>query len=241
MATTVTKDADLKFGITQPFDCNYLPNRQEQLLVCVEPPVVLKTIFSELTESGFRRSGEQIYRPQCLQCNACQSIRVLARAFTISKSQKRVLAKNKDLQIKISEENRPEYYLLYEKYINEVHHDGTMFPASHEQYYGFVNCEWQKPLFIEAYLNGELIGVAVTDKLKHGYSALYTFFDPSMSKRSLGVFFILQQIQLSKDENLPYIYLGYQVDACKKMNYKQNFYPHERFFDNKWHLSVKKT
>lgn len=231
----------MKFGITQQFDCNYLPNRQEQLLVCVEPPVVLQAVFSELTESGFRRSGEQIYRPQCLQCNACQSIRVLARAFTISKSQKRVLSKNKDLQITISEENKPEYYLLYEKYINEVHHDGTMFPASHEQYHGFVNCEWQKPRFIEAYLNGELIGVAVTDKLKQGYSALYTFFDPSMSKRSLGIYFILQQIKLTADENLPYVYLGYQVDACKKMNYKQNFYPHERFFDNKWHLSVKKT
>ena len=231
----------MKFGITQQFDCNYLPERQEQLLVCVEPPTVLRKIFSDLTESGFRRSGEQIYRPQCLHCSECQSIRVLARAFTISKSQKRVLSKNKDLQIKISNENKPEYYILYEKYVNEVHSDGTMYPASQQQYYGFVNCEWQSPTFIEAHLNGELIGVAVTDKLEQGYSALYTFFEPSMSKRSLGIFFILQQIQLTADENLPYVYLGYQVDACKKMNYKQNFYPHERFFDNKWHLSVKNT
>ncbi|MFT4731580.1 MAG: arginyl-tRNA--protein-N-Asp/Glu arginylyltransferase [Gammaproteobacteria bacterium] len=231
----------MKFGITQQFDCNYLPDHKEQLLVCVESPAILKHVFSDLTESGFRRSGEQIYRPQCLQCNQCQSIRVLARAFTISKSQKRVLLKNKDLQIKVSNENKPDYYSLYEKYVNNVHSDGSMFPASQAQYYGFINCEWQYPIFIEALLDGELIGVAVTDKLKHGYSALYTFFEPSMSKRSLGIFFILQQIQLTADQGLPYLYLGYQVDACKKMNYKQNFYPHERFFEDKWHLSVKKT
>jgi arginyl-tRNA--protein-N-Asp/Glu arginylyltransferase len=241
LAFSSIRKPDLKFGITQQFDCNYLPDRKEQLLVCVEPPAILKHVFSDLTESGFRRSGEQIYRPHCLDCNQCQSIRVLAQAFTCSKSQKRVLSKNKDLQIKISNENKPEYYLLYEKYVNNVHSDGSMFPASEAQYNGFINCEWQYPIFIEALLDGELIGVAVTDKLKHGYSALYTFIEPSMSKRSLGILFILQQIQLTADQNMPYLYLGYQVDACKKMNYKQNFYPHERFFEDKWNLCVKDT
>lgn len=229
----------MKFGITQQFDCNYLPDQQEQLLVCVEPAAVLTQVFSDLTEAGFRRSGEQIYRPHCVQCSECQSIRVLARAFNASKSQKRVLAKNKDLNIKLSDENKPEYFSLYEKYVNQVHSDGSMFPATQEQYLGFVTCEWQKPLFIEAYLDEQLIGVAVTDKLNHGYSALYTFFEPSMHKRSLGIFFILKQIELTVLANLPYLYLGYQVDACKKMNYKQNFQPHERFFENKWHLTVK--
>lgn len=231
----------MKFGITQEFDCNYLPDRQEQLLVCVEPAPVLVGAFSVLTESGFRRSGEQIYRPQCTSCNECQSIRVLASAFKHSKSQKRVLSKNKDVSIKVSQNNKPQYYDLYERYVNAVHSDGSMFPASQEQYDGFVNCEWQHPLFIEAFIDEKLVGVAVTDKLEHGYSALYTFFEPSLHKRSMGIFFILQQLQLAASDNLPYLYLGYQVDACKKMNYKQNFYPHERFFENKWHLSVKKT
>jgi arginyl-tRNA--protein-N-Asp/Glu arginylyltransferase len=149
--------------------------------------------------------------------------------------------KNRDLVIQISNESKPEYYPLYESYVNQIHFDGSMFPATKEQYQGFVNCEWQKPLFIEAWLDNKLIGVAVTDKLDYGYSALYTFFEPSMSKRSLGTFFILKQIELAAGENLPYLYLGYQVDACQKMNYKQNFYPHERFFGNNWHLSVKKT
>ncbi|MDT0628484.1 arginyltransferase [Alteromonas sp. W364] len=230
----------MKFGITQAFPCNYLPDREERLLVCVEPNPSLRIAFSALTESGFRRSGDQIYRPHCTACNECQSVRVLARAFKASKSQKRVLSRNKDIEVRVSHENKDDYYTLYERYISEVHADGSMFPASPEQYFGFVNCEWQAPIFLEARLAGELIGVAVTDKLERGYSALYTFFSPSLAKRSLGTFFILKQIALAVEADLPYLYLGYQVDGCQKMNYKQNFLPQERFFEDKWHLLLKK-
>lgn len=241
MAPTIFKCISLKFGMTQQFDCNYLPEQQERLLVCVEPPEVLQDVFSELNKFGFRRSGSQIYRPHCVACEACQSIRVLAPLFKHSKSQKRVLAKNKDLVIQVSHQSKPDYYPLYERYVNKVHAEGSMFPATQEQYLGFVNCDWQKPFFLEAYLDKELVGVAVSDKLKDGFSALYTFFNPDMASRSLGTFFILKQVELAASDSLPYLYLGYQVDACQKMNYKQNFYPHERFFDNKWHLSVKNT
>jgi arginine-tRNA-protein transferase len=229
----------MKFGITQAFDCNYLEGKKEQLLVCVESTEILPQFFSQLTQSGFRRSGEQIYRPHCQNCNACQSIRVLARAFKPSKSQKRVLSKNRDIQIKVSDVDSPEYYPLYERYINEVHFDGTMYPANPEQYTSFVNCEWQKPLFIEAFIDDALIGVAVTDVLNDGFSALYTFFDPDYKARSLGTYFILQQIEYCARQNQPYVYLGYQIDDCRKMNYKRNFYPNERFIADKWVLSSK--
>ncbi|MBF7072581.1 arginyltransferase [Glaciecola sp. MH2013] len=229
----------MKFGITQAFDCSYLPDKKEQLLVCVEPKETLSDIFSQLTQSGFRRSGEQIYRPHCNNCSACQSIRVISRAFSPSKSQKRVLSKNRDIQIKISDHDNPDYYPLYERYINEVHNDGAMFPATYEQYTSFVNCEWNQPLFIEGYIKDELIGVAVTDVLDDGYSALYTFFNPELSARSLGTFFILQQIALCAQQDKAYLYLGYQIDDCRKMNYKKNFYPTERFIHDKWVLSPK--
>ena len=52
--------------------------------------------YNVLIQAGFRRSGEQVYRPQCRQCRACQSIRVLVDDFQPSKSQKRVLNKNND-------------------------------------------------------------------------------------------------------------------------------------------------
>lgn len=230
----------MKFGVTQSFSCSYLPDREEKLLVCMEASEDLPEHYSTLIQAGFRRSGEQLYRPHCQSCKACESLRVLSNDFIPSKSQKRVLAKNKDIVVTPIEGERDDYYALYEKYIVGAHKDGAMYPPSYEQYRNFIHCYWQSPLFIEGRIDGKLVGVAVTDKVQGGLSALYTFFDPEMSKNSLGTFFILQQIIICQQQQIPYLYLGYQIDKCNKMNYKNKFYPHQRFRDNKWELQTHK-
>ena len=229
----------MKFGLTQQFPCSYLADEEEQLLVFVDDNDAIENSYGQLIESGFRRSGEQIYRPHCPHCNACQSIRVLVQRFVPSKGQKRVQKRNGDIEIRISHENKTSYYPLYETYINQRHADGSMFPASVEQYQGFIKANWITPLYIEFYLLQELIAVAVTDEVSNGLSALYTFFHPDMHERSIGTFAILTQIQHAKSLKKQYLYLGYQVDACAKMNYKIKFLPYERFFANKWHQFTK--
>lgn len=229
----------MKFGVTQAFKCNYLPNREEQLLVCMEPEQTLGDLYSTLIQVGFRRSGEQLYRPNCKSCNACESLRIVCGSFSCSKSQKRVLKKNSDLELSIVDEERDDYYPLYEKYINACHYDGSMYPPSYEQYRDFIHCRWQNIQFLEGRINGELVGVAVTDQVAGGLSALYTFFDPELAARSLGTYFILEQIKICKKLQLPYLYLGYQIDECNKMNYKNKFYPHQRLNDDKWVLYTK--
>jgi arginyl-tRNA--protein-N-Asp/Glu arginylyltransferase len=231
----------MKFGITAPFTCSYLPEQDEQLLVFISDTQPTITEYDFLIGAGFRRSGTQVYRPHCGSCNACESIRLPVNLFTASKSQKRIMKRNKDLTTRISHNNKPEYYPLYESYINQRHADGSMYPATIEQYQGFVLSPWDNALFIEIYANDVLIGVAVTDNLESSLSALYTFFKPEEQQRSLGIFAILQQIELTKSLNKPFLYLGYQIDTCQKMSYKQNFLPHERFFDDKWQLITKKT
>ena len=251
----------MKFGITTAFTCSYLPEQDERLLVFMSDtdPTIVEYDF--LIGAGFRRSGTQVYRPHCVSCNACESIRLPVNSFAASKSQKRIMKRNQDLTIRISHVDKPEYYPLYESYINQRHSDGSMYPASLEQYQGFVLSPWNNALFIELYATNkhttnkhttnkhatdvntkdELIGVAVTDNLASSLSALYTFFKPEELQRSLGTFAILQQIELAKSLNKPFLYLGYQIDTCQKMSYKQNFLPHERFFDDKWQLITKKA
>ena len=80
----------MKFGITQIFGCSYLPDEREQLLVYADSTEQLALRYGQLIQVGFRRSGEQIYRPHCPDCNACQSVRIPVDAFTPSRSQKRV-------------------------------------------------------------------------------------------------------------------------------------------------------
>jgi arginine-tRNA-protein transferase len=232
----------MKFGITQPFPCNYLSNKDEQLLVHIPVADVPESkAYDKLIHSGFRRSGEQIYRPHCAQCNACQSIRVLTYDFKPTKSQKRVLRKNQDLKMVVNDANvslllkdTPDYFDLYARYISERHQDGSMYPPNKDNFVQFLSCEWQSPILLEAWLDNALIAVAVTDLTVMGLSAFYTYFAPEYDTRSLGTFMILQQIRLSQSKQKPYLFLGYQIDECQKMSYKTKYHPYERFNGEFW-------
>ncbi len=225
-----------QFGISKEFPCSYLPNRQERLLIAIEEQLNSAEGYSWLMSQGFRRSGDQVYRPHCINCQACQSIRVFAADFVPSKSQKRLLKKNQHFTIKISNQPQDNYYPLYQEYINAIHHDGAMYPPNYEQYQTFLSCQLTKQLFIETWDNDKLISVAVTDKLVDALSAVYTFYHPDYKKSALGVFSILKQIAIAQQFNKEFLYLGYQIDECKKMNYKNRYFPYQIFKENLWQL-----
>jgi arginine-tRNA-protein transferase len=225
---------DFQLGITQSFPCNYLPNQQERLLVATDERLQNGEHYGWLMSQGFRRSGDQIYRPHCELCSACKSLRVLVREFCLSKSQKRNIKKNNQFIIKISKDKKESYYSLYEKYINTLHKDGSMYPATIEQYTSFMSCSVTEQLYLEIWHDNQLVSVAVTDLLKDALSAVYTFYQPDYSRHGLGVFSILNQLSLAKDMGKKYVYLGYQIDDCKKMNYKNRYYPHQVLIENSW-------
>lgn len=235
----------MKFGITQTFSCSYLPDEHEQLLVFAEKDQNFAWRYGQLIQAGFRRSGAQIYRPHCPSCSACQSIRILVDEFTPSKSQKRVLSRNAHLSSTLAFAPRNAYYELYERYITQRHADGSMYPPNRQQFESFILCEWKSPIFVEAYEGDELVAVAVTDNIDNdnehqAYSALYTFYAPDRLKHSPGTWMIMQQVLHAKANHKQYLYLGYQIDDCAKMNYKRRFYPNERFYNNDWHRFDKK-
>ncbi|ALQ07986.1 MULTISPECIES: arginyltransferase [Pseudoalteromonas] len=224
-----------RVGLTQEFDCSYLPNRQEQLLVILDPSCYSTDKFESLLGLGFRRSGNQIYRPHCPICSACNSVRVLAQDFIPSKSQKRKLNKAKSqFEVKYSTQERPEYYPLYSKYITMRHQDGSMYPPEKEQFQSFLLCSWLKITFIELWHQDTLVAVAVTDCMNSAISAIYTFFDPDFEHYSLGSVMILEQLRFAKEQNKQYVYLGYQIDECNKMKYKTQFLPAQKQLNDEW-------
>jgi len=226
---------NFKLGITKVFPCNYLPNQHERLLVATDERLQNGEHYGWLMAQGFRRSGDQIYRPHCELCSACKSLRVLADEFSPSKSQKRNIKKNSHFTIKVSHQQEPHYYALYENYINTLHQDGSMYPATIDQYNSFIDCHITEQLYLEIWLDQQLISVAVTDVLNDALSAVYTFYHPDYSRHGLGVFSILNQLGLAKEMKKEFLYLGYQIDDCKKMNYKNRYYPHQVLSENYWH------
>lgn len=230
----MTEEVILKVGLTPQHACSYLGERREQLLVLMDHSLLTPSGYERLLSAGFRRSGGDIYRPHCPACSACQSLRIHSDDFIPTRRQRRIWQQNRDLEVILSDDDKPEYYALYERYIRERHADGSMYPPSRSQYHGFLHCHWMPPLYLELRLGERLLAVAVTDRMPHSLSAMYTFFDPDEAGRSLGVFAIMKQLELARHSGRNWVYLGYLVEGCRKMSYKREYHPHELLIDKEW-------
>ena len=227
---------ELKVYTTYPHSCSYLEDEEATTLFVDPRQSVDQRLYSNLSLLGFRRSGSHIYRPHCTYCNACIPARVPVKAFTSTRSQRRVMRRNQDLQIERTADIRDDAaYALYETYIRERHADGDMFPPEREQYDSFLNNAWDCTRYYRFYDHQQLIAIAVVDVMLDGLSAIYTFFDPNLEKRSLGKYAILWQIEQAREMGLDYLYLGYWIKNCQKMAYKDAYQPLELFRDSQWH------
>tara|TARA_R110001583_G_scaffold84788_2_gene222712 strand:+ start:242 stop:997 length:756 start_codon:yes stop_codon:yes gene_type:complete len=231
----VTDLHQLQFYATPEHSCSYLENRLAKTIF-VDPDAELdKHNYSTLSDLGFRRSGNHIYRPHCQNCSACISARIPVDLFHPSRSQKRVLRLNKDVTTLVrSASYTDEYYALYEHYIRVRHSDGDMHPSSKEQFESFLVQTQYNTQFLEFRIGQTLVAVAVVDYLDQGISAIYTFFDPDLSDRSLGKFAILKLIEQARSDSLPYLYLGYWVKNCQKMAYKTTYQPIQLLIAGHW-------
>ncbi|WP_299013756.1 arginyltransferase [uncultured Photobacterium sp.] len=223
----------LRIGLTPVSICNYLPDEQEQLGVVMDHHWLTAPGYSVLIASGYRRSGNAVYRPMCQQCHACTPLRIDCEHFAPSKSQKRQLNQMKKLRWEFKSELDSNWFTLYEKYIRIRHTDGTMYPANREQFFDFCTAEWMDTLFLHVYEKDKLIAIAVTDVFHDALSAVYSFFDPD-SHLSLGTLCVLYQIGYSRKTGRKWLYPGYQIDNCKAMNYKVRFKPYQKLLDGHW-------
>ncbi|MDP2815643.1 MAG: hypothetical protein Q8O19_03075, partial [Rectinemataceae bacterium] len=82
--------------------------------------------------------------------------------------------------------------------------------------------------------DGALVAACLTDRLGEGLSAVYSFFDPNLADRSLGIYMVLWMIEETVRRELPYVYLGYWIAESRKMGYKRRFTPLERFGPGGW-------
>ena len=231
----MTSLARLKFYATQPHACSYLPDEQATTLFLDPSQPMDMQVYAELSEMGFRRSGDHLYRPHCQRCNACIPARIPAKGLQLNRQQKRILKRNADLTVTAV---RPvfteEYYGLYATYIEQRHADGDMYPPSRDQFHTFLVRDLSFSCFYEFRLDGRLLALAVTDVLPNGLSAVYTFYDPSEERRSLGRFAILWQVGEVSRLGLQALYLGYWIKNCRKMNYKTEYRPIELLVNQRW-------
>ena len=227
----------LSIGLFRTSDhpCSYLDNQSAATLFLDPAITISKSLHTNLSKQGFRRSGELLYKPDCEFCNACISCRIPIMEFKSRKSYRRLFKLNQDLEVTISKDLACiDSYDLYESYINNRHSDGDMFPASEDQFKSFILKKTDETVFFKFFNKKRLIAASVIDILSDGLSAVYNFYDPFEKKRSLGTYSILYLVNYAAEKELSYLYLGYWVKGCRKMNYKIKFRPLEMLVDEKW-------
>lgn len=214
--------------------CSYLPGltaTEEAWLVWELSP----SRYHELMNRGFRRSGNILYRTACRGCQACIPIRIPADEFKPSKSQRRALNRNADVKMVAHEPHlTPEKHALYVRYL-DAQHRGSPQGADIESLRDFLYSSCVATIEIEYRDNDDkLIGVSLCDVSRQSISSVYHFFDPAESKRSLGVFSVLKEIDLCQRKSVPWYYLGFWVEGCRTMEYKNQYRPYELLVDGEW-------
>lgn len=224
----------LRFFLSAPHPCGYLDNLEASEIWADTSVDMTTAIYSHLSNMGFRRSGNHVYRPRCEHCNACIPVRLDIARFTPSRSQRRCWQQNQDVDITISTLPAQDYTTLFLRYIQSRHPGGAMDTPDASNPTDFLGSEWCDTRFHEFRLNGKLIAVATVDHLIEGLSAVYTFFDPEYSPRSLGVYAVLHQIELARQQQLRWLYLGYWIQDCRKMAYKNQYQPLQHYREGRW-------
>lgn len=214
-----------------PSSCGYLPAEQWQLTYEVVAELSAAE-YGERLKAGWRRFGFSLFKPTCPHCQKCLSIRVPVATFKPDRSQRRAWAANEGgVTLRIGKPSVSRAKLsLYDRF-HRFQHDTKGWPE-----HGKENPESYLESFVDNpfdtqewcyYLGDRLVGVGYVDHLPEGLSAIYFFHDPDERPRSLGTFNVLSVIREAAARNIPHVYLGYLVEGCGSLEYKERFRPNE--------------
>lgn len=232
-----------QFYLTAPSACPYLPHREERKVFTHLVGERASELNNLLTNGGFRRSQSIAYRPACENCRACVSVRVVVDEFCPARGMRRIERRNADMagEMRVAVPTS-EQYGVFRAYLDARHQDGGMADMTVLDYAMMIEdshvdsrlIEYRRRAEPHLGRRGELLAVALTDVLRDGLSMVYSFFEPSEGRRSLGTLMILDHIARARRMGLAYVYLGYWVDGSRKMDYKARFLPQERLAGDGW-------
>jgi arginine-tRNA-protein transferase len=182
--------------------------------------------MDELWAAGWRHFGSYFFRYSLAQQRGgiCHVIplRVELSQFTPSRSQKRILAKNRDANVVIRETfidaAKEELFQRHRQRFKEN------VPAS---LYSFLSRQPSRvPCHnreICVYEGERLLAASFLDLGATATSAVYAMFEPAKHKRSLGIFTMLKAIEHSRALGCRYYYPGYAFREPSVYDYKKNF------------------
>ena len=231
-----------RFYVTTPSPCPYLPGKVERKVFTELTGPGAPELNDALSRIGFRRSQGVAYRPSCVECSACVSVRVLTQEFVPNASQRKLMRRHADLEVTSCRAwSTEEQFALMRRYLDARHSGGGMAGMDEFDYADMVEqssvdtgvIEYREPSIDGR--PGRLVGACITDRQSDGLSMIYSFFAADDETRpGMGTFIILDHIARAAAAGLPHVYLGYWVQGSKRMEYKVRFRPMERLGPTGW-------
>ncbi|MFK8113005.1 MAG: arginyltransferase [Rubripirellula sp.] len=216
--------------------CPYLDGVNARMPLRLPVGAVTPAVTDQLLASGYRRSGDFVYRAQCPSCDECKPTRIEVGKFVHTTSMKRVKKRgDRDLVCHLSMPSVDEKRVwLFNEHRRQrgLGLDSGLVDADGYRAFLFDSCCDTRELSI--LLNGELVAIAILDIGQDSTSAVYTHFDPAASRYSLGTYSILKQIEWATESQRSYVYLGMYVADNDHLNYKARLLPQQRLIKEKW-------
>jgi arginine-tRNA-protein transferase len=217
--------------------CQYFADRTAVVDIALDAPPDLPGMpedpaaaLDDWLARGWRHFGSQFFFQRCPDCLACRSLRVPLADFRLSRSQRRVLGRNRDLGFEVI--SQAEFCHFWLDAALDLYNDYTRrrFGKPPARFTEFWSQFLDSPVDTRAslLLAGErLIGFGFLDAGLEAVSTIYFAFDPDEEKRSPGTFSILAEIAWARAAGFRYYHLGYWIPGHPDMDYKAAYRPHE--------------
>jgi len=206
-----------------PVDCPYLPDRAfvQDYFFATE---LDEHEFDILLENGWRRFGQFFFRPRCPGCRSCIPLRIDTEKLQPTRSQRRVLAKGKEIQVRaVPPSPSDEAWRVYRN-----HSKGQFGRDVTRENFESTFFDHAVPAYQSEYrLDGRLIALGFLDIAESGYSSAYFAFDPDWAEFSPGVLSVFRESDFVRRAGGRWYYLGYWISGCRSMEYKARFSPHQ--------------
>jgi arginine-tRNA-protein transferase len=163
-------------------------------------------------------------------------VRIVIERFRHTRSTRRVRNVNRDLCGSLASPHATsEQFRLFSTYQRLRHGDSDMASMRYGDYRGMVEDTPVRTAIAEFRDGcGSLVAASLIDLLDDGVSAVYSFYDPHQTKRSLGIWSVLWLVEECRRRGLPFVYLGYWIADSPKMAYKDRFPALERLEKGGW-------
>ena len=203
---------------------------------------------------GWRHFGAQFFRNSLhLHEGSWLTIvplRIRLADFKPSKSQRRVLRKNVDVEcrvepLEITDELRAMFHRHKQRFTDNVPENLSDFlggeppsilqEARPDSFVIQSDNKMESPpqvcetLMLSCFLNGQRVAASFLDVGLNAASSVYGIFEPEHRARSLGIFTMLKEIEYAQGRGMEFLYSGYATHEPSHYDYKKHFTALEGF------------